>query len=72
METTLNIEITINGETRQFTSGLTVTELIGQLQLAPERIAIEYNRAILARRLWRETGLQEGDTLEIVKFVGGG
>lgn len=72
METTLNIEITINGETRQFTSGLTVTELIGQLQLAPERIAIEYNRAILARRLWRETGLQEGDTLEIVQFVGGG
>lgn len=72
METTLNIEITINGETRHFAAGVTMTELIAQLQLTPERIAIEYNRAILARRCWGETELQTGDALEIVQFVGGG
>jgi len=71
-QTQMQIEITINGETRQITPGSTVTDLIAQLDLPPQRLAIEHNLLILARSLWPETRLRPGDRLEIVHFVGGG
>ena len=71
-QTQMQIEITVNGELRQIAPGLTVAELVAQLELAPQRMAIEHNLLILARSLWMETRLQTGDRLEIVHFVGGG
>lgn len=68
----MQIEITVNGESRQINRDLTVAELVAQLELAPKRLAIEHNLLILARSLWPETRLQTGDRLEIVHFVGGG
>jgi sulfur carrier protein len=68
----MQIEITVNGESRQVEPGLTVADLIAQLELAPKRLAIEHNLLILARSLWPETRLKTGDRLEIVHFVGGG
>jgi sulfur carrier protein len=66
------IEITVNGEARQMSQGARITELIKQLELAPERLAIELNLSILPRAKWAETELKSGDRLEIVHFVGGG
>lgn len=66
------IEIIINGEPQQIATGATVTELIQQLALTPERLAIELNLNILPRAQWAATRLQAGDQLEIVHFVGGG
>ncbi|HEX4945873.1 MAG TPA: sulfur carrier protein ThiS [Blastocatellia bacterium] len=66
------IEITVNGETREVAPGWTVADLVNQWELTPQRVAIEHNLLILARSLWPETRLQPGDRLEIVHFVGGG
>mgnify|MGYP000045828556 CR=1 FL=1 len=66
------IEIIVNGEPQQIVLGATVTELIQQLALTPERLAIELNLNILPRTQWAATRLQAGDQLEIVHFVGGG
>lgn len=66
------IEIIVNGEPQQIVTGATVTELIQQLALTPERLAIELNLNILPRTQWAVTRLQAGDQLEIVHFVGGG
>jgi thiamine biosynthesis protein ThiS len=66
------IEIIVNGETRQSPAGARVTDLVKQLDLAPERLAIELNLSILPRAKWAETELRSGDKLEIVHFVGGG
>lgn len=66
------IEITVNGEARQIDQGARVTDLIKQLELTPERLAIELNLSILPRAKWAETELRPGDRLEIVHFVGGG
>lgn len=66
------IEIMINGEPRNIAQNTTVSELVSELELKPERLAIEYNLEILPRRTWDETILQSGDRLEIVHFVGGG
>jgi thiamine biosynthesis protein ThiS len=66
------IEIIVNGETRKIAEGASVADLINQLELSPQRLAIELNLSILPRAKWDETGLQSGDRLEIVHFVGGG
>lgn len=66
------MRVQINGEPRELSEGLTLRELIVELQLPAERLAIEHNRAVVRRARWAETLIVEGDQLEIVHFVGGG
>lgn len=62
----------INGNEREAPSPLTLSALIEQLGMKPERVAVELNRNIIPRERWPETQLVNGDRLEIVHFVGGG
>ena len=64
--------LTINGENRNFTSVSTVSDLVSQLGMKADRVAIELNRDLLPRDRWSSTQLSDGDKLEIVHFVGGG
>lgn len=66
------LNITINGESRQFASALTVGGLIGQLGYTGKRIAVERNGEIVPKSLHATTQLVSGDRLEIVVAVGGG
>lgn len=66
------VEILVNGETRELKAGTTVEELVRELGLVPDRLAIEYNLLILKKKHWATTGLSQGDRVEIVHFVGGG
>jgi sulfur carrier protein len=66
------MELTINGESRQFTAPLTVAALIETLGYTGKRIAIERNGEIVPRGLHAEVALAAGDCLEIVVAVGGG
>jgi sulfur carrier protein len=70
MET--NVTITVNGETRGTTLGVTVADLLRELGLNSGRVAIERNLEILPRPKWQETRVEPGDRYEIVQFVGGG
>ena len=64
--------LTINGEEREFTGVATLFELIGQLGMKPDRVAVELNRELISRDRWAATQLSTCDKLEIVHFVGGG
>lgn len=64
--------LTINGEDRDFTSVTTLSDLISQLGMKADRVAIELNRNLVRRDQWSDTKLSNGDNLEIVHFVGGG
>ncbi|HLU78538.1 MAG TPA: sulfur carrier protein ThiS [Burkholderiaceae bacterium] len=66
------MNITLNGEKRQFDPGLTVLGLIEQLGYQGKRIAVERNGEIVPRSAHAETPLADGDALEIVVAVGGG
>lgn len=66
------IRITLNGEERQIGAGQTVSQLLAELELHPRMIVVEHNREILDRERYDATELHEGDTLELVHFVGGG
>ena len=61
----------INGEDRDF-SVTSLSELIDQLGIKQDRVAVELNLDIIPRERWAETRLSAGDRLEIVHFVGGG
>lgn len=65
----------LNGQTREFEQlapGAKLQDLIVELGLKGDRVAIEHNGNIISRAEWAETRLVEGDRLEIVHFVGGG
>lgn len=63
--------ITLNGDPRR-TAAATIAELVRELELAPEKVAVERNGEIVPRSTLAEAPLAEGDRLEIVHFVGGG
>ena len=65
------MSVIVNGEKRELADGTTLRQLVQQLSLAPEKVAIEWNRR-LARADRLDTPLAAGDEVEIVTFVGGG
>ncbi|MBO9511919.1 sulfur carrier protein ThiS [Erythrobacter sp. A6_0] len=65
------LSLTVNGETRR-TSAATVADLVRELELDPAKVAVERNGTIAPRSELEQHALAEGDTLEIVHFVGGG
>ena len=62
----------VNGEMTEYEEGLTVQALLDRLGYAAVRVAVERNREIVPRAQYQDTVLQDGDVLEIVRFVGGG
>jgi sulfur carrier protein len=66
------MQIVLNGENTAVSEGITLTELVGSLQLAGQRLAIELNGDIVPRSRWPEVRLSNGDRAEIVRAIGGG
>ena len=66
------MKIQVNGKTSDIQSGLALSGLLEQMQLNPQRVVVERNREIVRREKYSDTLLHEGDTLEILHFVGGG
>ncbi|RDC61185.1 Thiazole synthase [Alteripontixanthobacter maritimus] len=65
------LSITLNGEPRRAAPG-TIASLVEAIGLLPEKVAVERNGEIVPRSNLDRVLLAEGDTLEIVHFVGGG
>ncbi|MFM7404105.1 MAG: sulfur carrier protein ThiS [Erythrobacter sp.] len=63
--------ITLNGAPHR-SAAATIAELVRELELVPEKVAVERNGEIVPRSTLAEAALAEGDMLEIVHFVGGG
>ena len=66
------MRVYVNGEAREFSSPLSLAQLIAELDLPPARIAVELNRVVVRRNEWETTDLRDDDRIEIVHFVGGG
>jgi sulfur carrier protein len=66
------INLQVNGETRNCTAQTPLPELLQQLGFNPRLVAVEYNGEILHRQFWESTQIKEGDKLEVVTIVGGG
>jgi thiamine biosynthesis protein ThiS len=66
------MHIILNGERFELDRPVSVAGLLAQLEIDPRRVAVEHNLAILKRQRFPEVVVSEGDTVEIVNFVGGG
>jgi thiamine biosynthesis protein ThiS len=62
----------VNGDKKEIPDGMSLMDYLIFSELSPARVVIELNEVITERSLWSETVICEGDTLEIVNFMGGG
>jgi sulfur carrier protein len=72
MSDATTIQVRLNGKAREVAAGHTVRSLIESLDLQPALVVVELNREILARDAYADVPVREGDTIELVHFVGGG
>lgn len=61
----------INGKKYSY-KNISITELLNELSLNPEKVVIELNTEIIRLENYYNTILKETDELEIISFVGGG
>ena len=69
------LTLVLNGQSRLFATlpdSPSLADLVRELGLKSDRVAVEHNGEIASKSSWPETKLVEGDRLEIVHFVGGG
>lgn len=63
--------VRINGQDVS-ADGMTVSEYLETTSFDAKRIAVEKNGEIVPKATYGETVLCDGDTVEVVSFVGGG
>ncbi|MDQ1362695.1 MAG: sulfur carrier protein [Pseudomonadota bacterium] len=66
------MNIVLNGEPRTLPGGTLLAQLIHELGLEGKRLAVEINREIIPRSLYAQTGVKDGDRIEILHAIGGG
>lgn len=66
------MQITINGENKTLSDELNLFQLLKQLDLPTERIAIELNKDVVRKKDWQDIKVSDQDKIEIIHFVGGG
>jgi thiazole synthase len=67
-----DVTVTLNGKPRQVADGVSLLDLLKELDVAPSRVVIEHNRAIRRKEDFAKAVVHAGDELELVYFVGGG
>ena len=63
--------VKVNGELKDV-SGKTIAEYLSTTSYDIKRIATELNGNIVPKTAYEDTVLSDGDSMEIVRFVGGG
>lgn len=66
------MNVKINGKVKQLDDGLTVKQLLKQLNIPFETVVVELNGDIIYKEEYEKVILKDNDKVEIVRFVGGG
>ncbi len=66
------MQILVNGESKTIATGLNVQQLLQQLGVAEQKLAVEINQEIIPRSRLSERQLFAGDRVEIIHAIGGG
>ncbi|MGD9969657.1 MAG: sulfur carrier protein ThiS [Sulfuricurvum sp.] len=66
------MNIKVNGEIRDLKEGATLFDLIHVLGLETKVMAAAVNMQIVKQDVWNSAVLQDGDSVELLDFVGGG
>lgn len=66
------MKIILNKEEREVAADATLLDVLTQLGLNPKTVVAQRNGDIVSRSEFASTQLFDGDTLDLVRFVGGG
>jgi thiamine biosynthesis protein ThiS len=66
------MKITINGQERDFSSPQSLDSLIENVCKNKRHVIAEVNGSIIKTNQWDNTQVSDGDSIELVAFVGGG
>jgi thiazole synthase len=66
------IRVRVNGGPKLVPPGLTIAQLLTEIGIDPKKVAVERNLEIVPRSTLDSVGVNDGDSFEIVHFVGGG
>jgi len=66
------MKIQINGKDQDLPENTSLKTAIQNIRPDCQRVIAELNGQIVKRDVWEETSLSNGDSLELVSFVGGG
>jgi sulfur carrier protein len=66
------MKIKVNGEIREMAEGSNMLDLIRSLGVEERVMASALNMEIVKKDAWNSAILSEGDTIELLDFVGGG
>jgi sulfur carrier protein len=69
----LNVaKIQLNGKEFQINAGIYLNELLNDLKIKINKVAIEVNGVIIEKSMYQKLKLNKNDKVEIVHFIGGG
>jgi len=69
----LNVaKIQLNGSSYQIKIGINLNELLNQLNIKKNKVAIEVNGEIIEKNNYPNLILNKNDKVEVVHFIGGG
>ena len=66
------MNITLNGKQHELEGERNVVALLQSLNVKAEQVAVALNGEVVRKRAWPQTEIRSGDTVEIVRAVGGG
>ena len=66
------IKIKRNGKIKTVNNQLKLHELINNLKIPTNKVAIELNKVIINKKIINKIKLKNNDVIEIVHFIGGG
>jgi thiamine biosynthesis protein ThiS len=66
------MKIQLNGALAELEAPLTLSDLLTRHRLKPESVVVEYNLRVPEKDAYSRIEIQDGDRIEIVKFMGGG
>jgi thiamine biosynthesis protein ThiS len=66
------LTIRVNGEPLEIAGPVTISTLLADLKIDSRLVAVEHNLIVVKKARYEDVLVQEGDEIEIVRFVGGG
>jgi len=66
------IKLTVNGEPTEIEGPIALVAFLESLEVNTQMVAVAHNGTVLRRGEYADVILQDGDTLEVVRPVGGG
>lgn len=66
------MEIILNGEKEVLDQESTVLQLLQKFEMSPDIVTVNVNGEIIARSAFAEVLIKNGDTVDLLMFMGGG